>query len=222
MKKILILALGAAAALGLLTGCSDDESHFEARRYTPDASVNGVCVDVSDRELQVSLSDDNLVHIDYFESEDAYYNISVSEDGILTMTAESGEGISQFFGVKSSGEEHKISLQVPSGLLASLELHTTNEDITLAALAVTDRITLSNNRGDISFDALDVGNSLQLENKNGDISGTILGSEDEFSISTESKKGESSLPASREAGEKTLHVTNNNGDIAVAFSAAAQ
>lgn len=218
MKRIFTLALGATVMIGLLAGCSGGESTFEAKSYTPDVAVSGVCVDVSDREIEVSLSGDDLVHIDYFESEESYYNISVSEDGILTMTAESSEGISKFFGVKSSGEESKISLQVPSGLLASLELHTTNEDMFLSALSVTDHITLSNNHGDISFDTLDVGSSLQIENKNGDISGTVLGSYDDFAITTESKKGDSNLPASKEGGAKTLNVTNNNGDIEVEFA----
>ena len=145
------------------------------------------------------------------------YSISVSDDGILNMTAESGEGISKFFGVKSSGEQSKISLQVPSDLLASLEIHTTNEDISVASLRVADKITLSNNNGDISFDKLAVGNSLQIDNKNGNISGSVAGSYDEFAISTESKKGENNLPDAKEGGNKTLNVTNNNDDIDIEF-----
>lgn len=217
MKKIFVLMIGAAAVMGLLAGCSNSESSFEARNYVSSEPISGVCIDVSDREIEVSVSGDDLVHIDYFESDEESYTISVSADGILNMTAESSEGVSKFFGVKSSGEQNKISLQVPSDLLASLEIHTTNEDISVATLSVADNITLSNNNGDISFDKLTVGNGLQIENKNGNISGSVVGSYDEFTISSESKKGECNLPDYKDGGVKNLNVANNNGDIDIEF-----
>ena len=217
MKKIFVLMIGAVAAIGLLAGCSNSESSFEAQSYVSSESVSGVCVDVSNREVKVSLSSDDLVHIDYFESDEESYTISISDDGILNMAAENSEGISEFLGVKSSAEQNKISLQVPSDLLASLEIRTRNENISVAALSVANDITLSNNNGDISFDKLTVGNGLRIENKNGNISGSAVGSYDDFTIFTESKKGESNLPASNEGGAKTLNVTNNNGDIDIAF-----
>lgn len=217
MKKIFVLMIGAVAAIGLLAGCSNSESSFEAQSYVSSESVSGVCVDVSNREVKVSLSSDDLVHIDYFESDEESYTISVSDDGILNMTAENSEGISVFFGVQYSGEQNKISLQVPSDLLASLKIHTTNENISVAALSVADDITFSSNNGDISFDKLTVGNSLRIENKNGNISGSVVGSYDDFTIFTESKKGESNLSVSNEGGAKTPNVTNNNGDIDIAF-----
>lgn len=217
MKKFFLLMIGAAAMMGLLSGCSNSESSFEAKTYVSNEPISGVCVDVSDREIEVSLSSDDLVHIDYFESAEEYYTISVSDDGILNMTAESDKGLSNFVGVKSSGEQNKISLQVPSTLLSSMEIYTTNENISVTSLTVTDHVTLSNNNGDISFDKLAVGNSLQIENKNGNISGSVVGNYDDFTISTESKKGENNLPASKDGGAKTLNVTNNNGDINVEF-----
>lgn len=217
MKKFLVLMIGVFATMGLLAGCSNSENSFEAQNYVSSEPINGVCVDVRDREIEVSLSGDDLVHIDYFESDEEYYTISVSDDGILSMTAESNEGISKFFGVKSNGKQNKISLQVPDTLLTSLEIHTTKRNISLAALSVTDSITLSNNNGDISFDKLNVGSSLQIENKNGNINGSVVGSYDDFAISTESKKGENNLPASKDGGTKKLNVTNNNGDIDIEF-----
>ncbi len=203
--------------IGLFTGCAPKEGSFEPKIYVSDGPVNGVCVDVSGREVEVSLSGDELVHIDYFERSGETYAISVSEDGILHMTQESSEGLSRFFGVKSSGEQNKISLRLPSAPLASVEIRTANEDISAAGLTAADSISLSNNNGDISFDKLAVGSSLRIENKNGDIRGSVVGSYDDFSIFAESKKGESNLPASKDGGAKTLHAANNNGDIAVEF-----
>ena len=69
-------------------------------------------------------------------------------------------------------------MQVPDGLLDSLEISTTDEDITLPALAVTGSISLSSNGGDVSFGNLSVGSGLALNAKNGDITGTVVGSYD--------------------------------------------
>lgn len=123
-----------------------------------------------------------------------------------------------YIGSKPAAEDRKISLQVPDALLESLTISTTNEDITLPALAVTGQISLSTNGGSIAFETLDVGSALTLSAKNGDISGAVAGSYDDFSIQTELKKGESNLPGDKDDGEKALRVSCNNGDVDIAFA----
>ena len=218
MKKILILIMSVVFMTGLLCGCSGS-SDFEAKCYVSDGPVSGVFIDVRDREINVSLSDDELVHIDYFENEDESYEITISDDGILNMTANNKEGISRFFGAKSYNGQNKIMLQLPSDTLASLEIRTTNENIFADSVNVSDNIKFSDNNGDILFEKLNAGTGLQIENKNGSIRGTVAGSYDDFAIYTESKKGENNLPDSKEGGTKTLNVINNNGDIDVEFAA---
>ena len=61
------------------------------------------------------------------------------------------------------------------------------------------------------------GACITLENKNGDITGTVVGSYDDYAISSTVKKGESSLPDRKDGGSRTLTAVNNNGDIQVAF-----
>ena len=133
------------------------------------------------------------------------------------MTSISDKEWIDYIGGKPSSEERNISLQIPAASLEGLSLSTTNEDITLTALAVTGSISISSNGGDITFGDLDVGSALNLNVKNGDISGTIHGSYDEFAIRTEIKKGESDLPDNKDGGGKMLHVTGNNGDVDIEF-----
>ena len=216
MKKIISLALCLVLGVFALTGCSDNSEPFAEKSYTPDTQVNAVNLDVEDREIEVSLSQDDQVHIDYSENSKEYYEISVS-DGVLTMTSASDKEWTDYIGVKSSDEDRKITLRIPDGLLDDLTLSTTNEDISLPELAVTGSVSLSANGGDISFEALEVGSALTLSAKNGDISGAVMGSYDDFAIQTEIKKGESNLPDQKDDGEKTLHVSVNNGDADIAF-----
>lgn len=133
------------------------------------------------------------------------------------MTSASNKEWTDYIGVKPSAEDRKIWLQVPNALLDTIRLSTTNEDISLPSLAVTESISLSSNGGNITFESLDVGNSLTLAIKNGDISGAIVGGYDDFAIQSETKKGDSNLPDKKEGGEKTLNVNSNHGNVNIAF-----
>ncbi|HIT33958.1 MAG TPA: DUF4097 family beta strand repeat protein [Candidatus Faecousia intestinigallinarum] len=218
MKKIMALVLCIVFVVSLMAGCSSSGEAFSQRAYTADgAQIRGIHMDVRDREITVSPSPDDQIHLVYFENSKEYYDISVSADKVLTITSESSKEWTDFIGGKPAAEDRKISLQIPDALIGYLILSTTNEDITLSALRIEDTVSLSANGGNIIFDTLDVGKALALTAKNGNISGTVAGSYDDFSIVTEIKKGESNLPEKKENGEKTLTVSCNNGDVDIAI-----
>lgn len=217
MKKIISLVLCLVLGSFVLAGCSNSSEPFEEKSYTPDTQINEINFDVQDREIEVSLSEDEQIHIQYHENSKEYYDISVSDENVLMMTSASDKEWTDYIGGKPSAENRKISLQIPDALLDTLTLSTTNEDISLPALAITGSISISSNGGNITFGNLDVGSALTLNAKNGDISGAIVGSYDDFAIQSEIKKGESNLPDNKDGGEKTLNVSSNNGDVNIEF-----
>ena len=217
MKKIVSLTLCLILSSFLLIGCSGNGEQFEEKSYTSDKKINEINLDVRDREIEVSLSEDEKVHIQYSENSKEYYDISVSDKNVLTMTSTSNKEWTDYIGVKSSAEDRKISLQIPNALIDTLTLSTTNGNVTLPALSVTESINISSNNGNIAFENLDVGNIIFLNTKNGDILGTVIGSYDDFSIQSKIKKSESNLPDNKDSGEKTLNVSSNNGDINIEF-----
>ena len=217
MKKIISLALCLVWSGFVLAGCSSNSEPFEEKTYTPDTAVSGIELNVEDREIQVSLSPDDQVHIEYSENSKEYYEISVSDGQVLTMTSASNKEWTDYIGVKPAAEDRKISLQVPDALLETLTLSTTNEDVTLPDLSVTGSIRISSTEGNITFGTLEVGSALTLSAKNGDISGAVAGSYEDFAIQSEIKKGESNLPDNKGSGEKTLTVSSNNGDVNIEF-----
>ncbi len=217
MKKIVAVALCLVLSSILLVGCSNDSEPFEQKSYTSDTQIQEINLEVQDREIEVSLSQDQQIHIQYFENSKEYYDISVSEENVLTMASASNKEWTDYIGTKPSAEDRKISLQIPDALLENLTLSTTNEDITLPALAVTGSINVSSNGGNITFGNLEVGSALTLDVKNGNISGAVVGGYDDFSIHCESKKGENNLPDDKEGGEKTLTVSSNNGNVNIEF-----
>ena len=219
MKKKLSLALAFLLLTGTLSACSGAEDSFETKTYTPEGvTVTGLDIQAADREIVVVPSSDGQFHIDYAESEKEFYDISVSESGILTMVSQSDKTWTDYIGRSQSAGADQITVQIPDAALSTLILCTTKEDISLPELTVTDQLVLSTNEGDISFTRLAAANAITLENKNGDIAGTIAGSYDEYAVSCTIKKGESNLPEEKSGGSKTLTVTNNNGDVDIAFA----
>lgn len=219
MKKfigiIMCLMLGAI----LLMGCSDSgEDNFEKKYYTSNgAEIAGVNIDVRDREINITFSNDNQVHIDYFESDKEYYSIFVSDDKVLHMNAEDGKEWPDYIGGKPAAGNREIYVKLPGALLKTLSLSTSNGDITLPSLTVTDSISISANGGNTTFDMLNAENSIIIKSKNGNISGSVKGSYDEYSVESNIKKGESNLPPDKKGGKKTLSVSNNNGNTNIDF-----
>lgn len=217
MKKIPFLVCCLALSSFMLQGCSDSSEPFAEKSYTPAAQVSEVKLDVRDRKIEVSLSEDEQVHIQYAENSKEYYNISVSDENLLTMTSADNKEWTDYIGRKPAAEDRIISLQLPNALLKSLTLSAVNGDISLPALSVTKNVNVSANGGNIVFENLDVGNALCLTVKNGNISGTVVGGYDDFAIQSKVKKGRSNLPDSKKQGEKTLTVSCNNGDADIEF-----
>ena len=182
MKKIISLVFCLILGSFILTGCSNSDEPFEKKSYTADTQINEINLDVRDREIEVSLSEDEQVHIQYYENSKEQYEIFFSDENVLTMESASDKDWTDYIGRKPSAENRKISLRIPDALLDNVTLSTTNEDITLSALAVTGSISLSSNGGNIGFDSLDAGSALTLTVKNGNITGTIVGGYDDFAI----------------------------------------
>lgn len=216
MKKI-SACLGAVAAALLLFACAGcSEQTFTEKSYTSDENaVTEIAIDAEDREIEVSASEDGRVHIGWFDSEEEYLDLSVS-DGVLTATLCYDKDWTDYIGVKPAAEYRRIEVKVPEGV-AVFSASTTNEDITVTALSCTESVSLASNGGCLVFERLDAGASISLTAKNGDITGSVAGSMEDFSLSCTIKKGDCNLPTSWDGGPKSLSVDCNNGDIEVTF-----
>ena len=109
MKKMISLMLCLLLGVSVLTGCTGKDESFMKNRYTSREEISEICIDVRDRQVEVTRSADEQIHIYYYESNKEYYDISVSEDNVLNMA--------DFIGKKASLDVRKILLQVPDALL---------------------------------------------------------------------------------------------------------
>ncbi|WP_422658903.1 DUF4097 family beta strand repeat-containing protein [Paenibacillus sp. EC2-1] len=98
-----------------------------------------------------------------------------------------------------------------------LKLQTKNDNMILSDVNIKGSVDAYVSNGDIEVTNVGVDDTLKLESKNGDITGTVKGSYDVFSISSNASKGKSNLPENKAGGSKTLDVSTNNGDINLEF-----
>ena len=92
MRKIVLSVLCLLVSVFTLAGCSNNSEPFEEKTYTPDTQISEINLDVRDREIEVVLSEDGQVHIQYSENSKEYYAISISDENVLTMTNASKSG----------------------------------------------------------------------------------------------------------------------------------
>lgn len=216
MKRNLLVLLLLIAMASALSAC-DAEDLFVPMEYTVGMDdVQDVSIDVRDRRIEVSPSDDNQIHVYYFESSKEGYVIDIV-DGRLSVSGASNKEWMDFIGRKPSADNRRISLQIPEIMLDRISLQTTNEDILIREALSAEDISLSSNGGNILFGNLDAGKSITLDVKNGNISGSIIGRWDDFSILCDTKKGDCNLPSHKDGGEKMLNVKANNGDVVIEF-----
>src|SRR5699024_1406863 len=128
MKRISLTLCFIMSGL-LLAACSSQSEPFTEKSYTPDTEIREINLDVQDRAIEVSLSGNEQIHIQYSENSKEYYHISVSDEQVLTMESASNKEWKDYIGGKASAEDRTIVLQIPDALLDTLTLSTTNEDI---------------------------------------------------------------------------------------------
>lgn len=222
MKKIVILVLAiliiVIALLMVLLLFKNEEQIFTKKDYELDINqVKEINIDIKDKQIEVSKSKDDKIHISYFESDKEFYDISVSNDNVLSMSYATNKVPLDYISRKVQNENRKVYLQIPNSLLLSLKISTTNEDIRVLELNVLNDISLLTNGGNIIIDKINVDKDISLTAKNGNVEGTIVGGYDDYAIECKIKKGECSLPLSKENGNKKLFVDVNNGNISIDF-----
>lgn len=210
-KSATVLAAIIGMGLCMFSGCSNGGTFTQSNYSSGEAIINNVILDVSDREVEISVSSDNQIHIDYFESEKEYYTI-IETDGTLKMTLDFDKEWTDFIGTKADKEYRKIKLEIPDALLKNLSVTTTNERIKVSELEVNESISLNSNGGGVEFEKLSAGEKISLTAKNAGITGSVVGGWDDYTIKVTIKKGNSNL-ADKDGGEKLLIVDCNNGDI---------
>lgn len=221
MKYLTIKLCALTAGILLVaSGCGQqDTSAYKEKSFeAPAAEISTVTMDVQDRKIEVIQTAEDTVRLEYAESEKEFYEVTVSDSGMLSMTCKEAKDWKDYVGGKAPQIDRTIKLYLPKKGLQDLTLRTTNEDLTLPQVTVGGKAELLVNNGNIRLAGLGAGSEIKLEAKNGNITGAIKGVYENYSITSKTKKGESNLPEIKEDGMINLSVTVNNGDVNLEFT----
>lgn len=213
-KRISIVLLLAFAAL-LATGCAGRaNAPYVAGSYST-GQVREIIMDVRDRRIEILPSEDDQVHLDYFQNETERYAIELT-DGILTVNYTPSKEWRDYIGIKPDAAMRVITLRLPNSLRV-LTIFTTNADVCFGRVSIAGDLDAYANGGNLTFERLDVSGNLSLSTKNGNIDGVLAGCFEDYAVTCNVKKGESSLPTKKETGEQVLVIDVNNGNADVQF-----
>lgn len=218
MKKLATLLFALIGILVFaLTGCSNNDTFTKKTYSTGESEIENITIQLENREIEISPSNDNQIYIDYFDGEKEYLDISILENKELSIKLVYNKNWIDYIGTKAPAEYHKIKIALPNNLISTLSSITTNANIKVNSLSLTQSIALETSGGNILCEQVNIGKSINLKAKNGNITGSIIGGWDDFSISCKIKKGDCNLPLLKENGEKSLIADCNNGDINIQF-----
>lgn len=204
MKKLTgVVSVLAGFTFVFTFGSCSDGGDFTAKSYSTSENVQAITVEATDREIEIGISEDDMVYIDYYENEKEYYDIFLSENDELTIKLVLDKAWTDFVGTKPSEEFRKIRLKVPDELLSDISVTTTNEEIKISAVSVSGNIVLDANGGDVKFEKVAVGEGLDVKAKNGNITGTVIGAWEDFPFPAQSKRGIAIYPPKRRKGESS-------------------
>ena len=88
MKKIIILIMHISIIMFLFTSCAKTNQFTKKIYTTDDLQIQKINIEARDRQIEILSSNDDLVHIEYFENEQEQYSILIDENKTLDVKLE--------------------------------------------------------------------------------------------------------------------------------------
>ncbi|WP_312113189.1 DUF4097 family beta strand repeat-containing protein [Brevibacillus reuszeri] len=219
MRKTFKNLMSASVVLGLAlftsactidSGLQNSSTSFKEKSYAVDVEkINQMSLTARDRTVELVDSTDNQIHINFFENDQEYYEIDVSDKKELTMKAVTNKNLKDYIGLDADKAHHAIKIAVPSGIVCGIKIVTSKGNIVFSNVDVAGSVDASTSNGKIQVTNVAVDKILKLETKNDDI---IL-SEVNIRGSIDASLSNGNIEVTKVAVDDTLKLKSKNGDI---------
>lgn len=225
MKKLYLLL---TIMMFSLVGCSQEDDSIHTKSYTSKEQVNSIKISEVDANTKLTISNDNDIHVKYWEGDHDKYKIEVENNALLVEKVESNNE-------NLNLTDKTTEIQIPSKIYKNIDIKNLNGDIDVECIkgesmvlystngnievekTNNDKLDIKSENGDISMDSIE-GKDITLYNNNGNIAGDINDREDEFDIRSKVENGENNLVNQINNKGKKLVVQNNCGDVEIQFN----
>lgn len=142
-------------------------------------------IDTSYQDVQVKVSEDDEVHITYYENDRTSYSFEATENRLIMKKEDHRRFYDSFMVLNfSEGSEEGIVIEVPKTFSGSVEIDTSNGAIQLYDLNELDYAMLDTTYGDITLDHLKINSSLEVATTNGDVKLEHLDVQEDIHVKT--------------------------------------
>lgn len=210
-------------------------SDYQSKEYiTENADYHQINVDDVANDVQIIKSDDDQIHVYYFESINEAYDID-DVNGILTVSYDADDIPFFHWNFSFSDRDTDLIISIPESYIGSLQVETVSGDIEILDMttdeleisSVSGELDINNTEIDGKFSCETVSGDIELDNilaydielssTSGEISANILGNSGNYRIDCSSVSGDILVDRGSEAAEKRLSAETISGDIDIEF-----
>lgn len=174
-KKIaaVIVTLGLAIIISACTTDSDSQKNpisYEEKSYSIDSDkVTQISLSDEGRTVEVMESNDNKIHIRYFESDKEFYEINVTDKNELVMKLVTDKNWKDYVGLDTDKAHRIVQIAVPSGISSGVNILTSKGNVVLSDVNIGGSVEATTSDGLIEMTNVTANKNLKLATKNDDI-----------------------------------------------------
>lgn len=221
--KIALIISASLVAIGIVfCVASFAAAGWDIRAYKTEESVytrktceydsNAVCdfifTDAS-RDVKFICSDDDKIHITYYENDRNGYTFHLSDDGTLKMTYRSSRKWYFIFGFNFHSDNQQTVIAIPAGYTGNLTIKLASGDLAITELMLTGKLSAKSASGDMEITRSSVTDEVSLSSASGEIALDSLFADD---VQIKTTSGDID---SRTLICGTLTLSSTSGDISM-------
>ncbi|MEX0417020.1 DUF4097 family beta strand repeat-containing protein [Bacillus sp. C30] len=217
-KKVLPVTVVVGSVLVFTSACTNDTSSdkqnhpikYEEKSYSIEADkISQISLSDMDRSVDVVKSNDNEIHIMYFENDKESYAIDVSGEKNLIMKANTNKELKDYVGLNSDKTHRNVKISVPRGMESGIEIKTSKGDINLSEVNISGSVEATTSNGKIKASNVKSEKSFKVETKNDDINLSNV----DVKGSIDASVSNGNLDIEKVAVDDALKLKSKNGSI---------
>lgn len=203
------MASFAAAGWNLHEYETQSETYIQKScEYDTDTVASLVFTDIS-RDIEITRSNDDKIHITYYESQKVSYSFEHTEDGTLTVTYYSSRKWYDYIGISFRFSDIKTVIAVPDGFSGNISVKLSSGDLRITGFTLDGSLTAESTSGDVQMSDFTCTGDIKIRQTSGDFEGQALSA---ASLSIKHTSGDIELGRLE---TEALSLTSVSGDIEV-------
>jgi len=147
----------------------DDGNYVKRERTFEAETISGIYLSDLATDIRIEKSDDDALHITYYESEKSYYDIGTDADGTLSVIYHSNRKWYNFIGFHIGFRDYSTVIAIPDGYNGDLTIALASGDLSITDLALSGNLSAKSASGDMEIIGSSFTGEVNLTSASGEI-----------------------------------------------------